>query len=425
MKKIRRAVMVLATLMIGIGAQAITKNQIKNQPVCQRSEGVKLYLEQYFKLSCQQIENKHLQTIKSINLTGWGLSMLFPGDFSGMPNLSEIILSENDISYIEEDVFSGIESLRVLNLSKNKIRFLSPQSFVGLHNLINLDLSENEISEIEGSPFKYLKSLNRLDLFDNCVDLANDVINQGNVCLDKITVNTFKGLTQLLELNLSHSQIIEIEPGSFADTKMLQTLYLSENGISEINAEVFSGLNNLLYLALDDNPLSEIKDDTFANLAYLEVLRIGNYKSKGFLTRLTERTFFGLGRLKVLYLSNNSISTIPARAFKGLTRLVYLNLDTNGIDSLDGEALADLKNLKSLYLQYNKLVKLPDSLFKDYHRNIQVLNLNNNRLNALNPINFMHLKGLLKLEIKSNPVSPKAKEILAPALNLRRLDFRT
>lgn len=50
-------------------------------------------------------------------------------DFSGMNNLSELILSDNHIESIEEAAFASMPKLRKLDLSHNPVITWNPHAF--------------------------------------------------------------------------------------------------------------------------------------------------------------------------------------------------------------------------------------------------------------------------------------------------------
>lgn len=98
---------------------------------------------------------------------------LLPSSFKGLEQLTQLILSGNELSLIFEEtkinvsLFEGLASLTKLGLSTNQIGKLKSQSFLGLGKLVDLDLSGNVIKTIANGTFSPLVSLERVDLRRN------------------------------------------------------------------------------------------------------------------------------------------------------------------------------------------------------------------------------------------------------------------
>ncbi|XP_053321892.1 leucine-rich repeat-containing protein 19 [Spea bombifrons] len=75
------------------------------------------------------------------------------------PNLTELNLSDNNITGIPDKFFSGLSKLEALLLRNNSIHNIGERSFDGLENLNILDLSSNQISGMDIT--QALKTLNR------------------------------------------------------------------------------------------------------------------------------------------------------------------------------------------------------------------------------------------------------------------------
>jgi len=82
------------------------------------------------------------------------------------------------------------------------------------------------------------------------------IIDLSNKSLDKIDINTFKGLINLESLYLNDNKIKQLENGLFNQLYNLRELWLESNKISSIDRDIFVGLNKLQKVCLSDNPIS-------------------------------------------------------------------------------------------------------------------------------------------------------------------------
>lgn len=76
--------------------------------------------------------------------------------FASMPSLSEIDLSNNTISTIDDAAFSGLSGLLVLNLEGNQLIELSVSSskfLNGLSSLTSLSFKSNALTNVQLSSF--------------------------------------------------------------------------------------------------------------------------------------------------------------------------------------------------------------------------------------------------------------------------------
>lgn len=131
-------------------------------------------------LSFNLIRSLHPETfssnkrLKVLGLSGNAIESLSGGLFRGLFKLSQLFVYNNAIRFIPEGLFQDLVSLRFLYLDNNAINFLDengrPQSasvFKGLVNLILLELGCNSISTIPKGIFKHLVSLENLHLYGN------------------------------------------------------------------------------------------------------------------------------------------------------------------------------------------------------------------------------------------------------------------
>lgn len=130
--------------------------------------------------------------------------------FMGLKNLKILELSTNRISQIESNAFRRLTKLTVLNLG-----IVCSRYFLFMCGNLNFPkISErNNLKSLDGRIFNRLHSLTKLMLSSNPLERLNDD-------------DTFMGLNNLELLQLSWSQISQIEPDAFQGLTKLTRLDL-------------------------------------------------------------------------------------------------------------------------------------------------------------------------------------------------------
>ncbi|XP_077326821.1 uncharacterized protein LOC143961413 [Lithobates pipiens] len=178
--------------------------------------------------------------------------------------------------------------------------------------------------------------------------------------------------TSCIQLSLTNVPMKEIPQ----DTGIL---ILSFNNLKAISTSTFKGMKQLMDLDLSDNALTSFTVD-------LPIMLVGLNLANNSLKSIPDLS--QLSSLQMLYLSNNHISTIPDLAFKGLNNLKTLELQKNTINSLSEEVFDDLKSLDLLDLSNNQLQKLPKQLILNLIH-LNKFYLTGNLLKNI-PDNFFH-----------------------------------
>lgn len=102
----------------------------------------------------------------------------FPSVISEVKTIEKLNLSENKISFIDDDAFNGLEDLIELDLSFNELKYL-PTSIGKLKKLKKLNLSGNKISHLP-KEFENLTSLEFLDFNGNPIErVPVEISSQG------------------------------------------------------------------------------------------------------------------------------------------------------------------------------------------------------------------------------------------------------
>lgn len=156
------------------------------------------------------------------------------------------------------------QETQVLNMSGNNLQILSREMFLraGLVNLQRVFLRSCRIGQID--------------------DLA------------------FSGITNLIELDLSHNLLTSIPSGTFRDIPFLRDLILSHNPIQKVDGRAFKGAPGLVKLDLSECELQMVAPMAFEGLELHELKLSGNR-----LSELRVQTVETLGKLHGIELQDN------------------------------------------------------------------------------------------------------------------------
>lgn len=154
--------------------------------------------------------------------------------------------------------------------------------------------------------------------------------------------------TQVLEFNGNNLHALHDEKFLKMDLINLQRIYLSKCKIKIIGERTFKGLTNLVELDLSGNALDLVPTASFYDCSSLMRLTLNNNPIRS----LGKASFNHLSFLTTLELSNCEISKVDERAFQGLVSLEWLYLNGNKLTALAGlDAIR--KTLKGMELQNN------------------------------------------------------------------------
>ncbi len=147
--------------------------------------------------------------------------------------------------------------LRVLVVSGTLVS-LEPLSFKGMHELLMLDLSCNQLKDLPKAVFRQLSVLIILHLHQNNIT--------------RLLPNTFTGLTNLRRLTLFGNPLFIISTSSFFYLQRLGQINLISMGINIINECAFADMSSCISLNLSGNALPSVSKGTFCGLLNLNVL---------------------------------------------------------------------------------------------------------------------------------------------------------
>ena len=126
---------------------------INDEGVCDRTPQVRDEILRQVGVSCAKLSDGHLSRITYLSLQGRGIATLKAGDFSGLVNLRDLYLHDNQLSTLPSGVFSGLGNLWRLWLHNNRLTTLPSGVFSGLVNLDRLELHNNALTTLPAGIF--------------------------------------------------------------------------------------------------------------------------------------------------------------------------------------------------------------------------------------------------------------------------------
>ncbi|OWR42576.1 putative toll [Danaus plexippus plexippus] len=193
---------------------------------------------------------------------------------------------------------------------------------------------------------------------------------------------------------------LEIASESFTAVRQLEKLDLSYNNIWSFPENLFCPLTNLVYLNVSSNRLQDVSDLGFRERAMHQAL-ISEHEGPSPSTSTSPHTSCSLD-IEVLDASVNQFVLMPENGFMALRRLKELHIHDNEISMVADKALSGLKQLQIIDLSNNKIVALPQDLFRDCRPVIKEIYLQNNSISVLSPSLFANLDQLLALDLSNN-----------------------
>ncbi|XP_064488231.1 leucine-rich repeats and immunoglobulin-like domains protein 3 [Ornithodoros turicata] len=305
-------------------------------------------------------------SLRSLDLSFNRISAIPGGIFTNSSRLVNLSLNSNRISRIEKGSLDNLTRLKSLSLNRNKLAHLPKDLFLQLHSLVNLELNKNRIEEIEGLIFKGLASLKSLSLRHNNIGVISDgaffylgnvrSLNLDSNNLTMVTKGMLYGLTALESLNLTSNNITEVGMDGWEYCQNLATLDLTLNRLQAITKSTFARAASLVRLFLDHNIVSYIEEGAFKSLHRLQELHL-NHNEISWTMEDTRGPFLGLNRLVHLGLGDNLIKSLTGKAFSGLGRLEVLDLSHNPITTIHQNTFLPLQtSLRDLRLDTNNLL---------------------------------------------------------------------
>lgn len=315
-----------------------------------------------------------------------------PEAFRNLTSLTTLHLDFNNFHYVPLSVQgkSHLPQVRNLILDSNKITFIVGGTFSQLDTLVNLYLQNNEIVAVENEAFP--SNIITLYMYNNKFKFKHE--------------NQFTNLSRLTNLHLG-SNLIDVVPNtSFHGLSSLQFLYLGNNQICRILKVMFKDLTSLTILDLSNNDIAFIEDGA------LSVVRTFNYLSlsNNQLTTLPLDGDFHNKQIYTLSLQNNRITSIPKGTFVNVTcsancinSVRYWDFTGNRISSIETGAFQNVKCYCRLRFTGNVLKHIGSHAFDDL--NVCQIELNNMELTTLVSETFRRVEISQDLSLYRNKIA--------------------
>ncbi|XP_017059512.1 toll-like receptor 6 isoform X1 [Drosophila ficusphila] len=324
--------------------------------------------------------------------------------------------------------------LETSNTTQNKCESLFAQNATDLFDRECSIYFKNNTT----SAHKHTSGINYTDY----IRVLKDRYDQLGKTSQSIEWARFPKLPRLSELDISNCSIEYVSKDAFRNISNLRRLFMSDNKIMTLNHDTFYHIQGLQYLDLSftnfltysyqlqlptlEMALSliyglKIQQNVFKYLPELIYLDLSHSK----MTRNSAVAFAHLSdKLKFLSLCYTSIPMVSSTIFKN-TVLEGLDLSGNPYlsyniidDAFDG--IAD--TLKYLFFERSNL---KDFEWSKSLKNLQILGLAGNNINALSPTMFQSLESLEILDLSSNHVGNWYRSAFHNNSALRVLNLRS
>jgi len=263
---------------------------------------------------------------------------------------------------------SQVTSLKDFRATNNEFTIITKDSLVSFPDLTLLVLDDNQITSIENGSFSPLTSLTRLWMNNNKLSSlpfplppALQSLHIEDNLITHLSPHNFINISSLTDLNLHGNKISTLSPFLFAPlSSSLVFLDLRNNQISSLSTSCFANLSLLTTLDLSLNPIEVIHKGAFdESLSSLNLLRLSRLK-------LTSVTFdpssllSSLSSLEMLQLDGSPALAAPLlrdHGFANCVSLKELQLQNTGLDDLliTAAALMDhLYHLERVFLSGNE-----------------------------------------------------------------------
>ncbi|XP_043918448.1 toll-like receptor 3 [Protopterus annectens] len=400
---------------------------------------------------CSHLKLKEIPSDLPVNITELKVShnqlkALSVGVLSRYSQLTHLDAGYNLIAKVEEGLCTSLPLLEVLNLQHNVIYHLTNKFFQFCSNLTVLFLQYNKIPAITNDPFLKLQNLKILDVSHNALkspvlgqqqqqlpNLKELVLSSNSITRLKKEDLTALSNTSLIKLDLSANPLTKFEPGCLRTLQQLDILVMDSIMLGlNLTEELCMELENtsIKMLSLRKVNLSRIASTTFAGLevTQLKVLDL----SENTLSLIEDNSFKWLESLEYLNLHDNRISHISVNTFSGLNNLTHLNLKkslrtknaTNIGSRIDDYSFQHLKSLKQLIMEDNIFPRITVNMFSGLFSLIYLSLANcSTDLNTVTNATFSSLSNspLEILNLTRTKISKLEKEAFSSLTKLRKL----
>ncbi|XP_018024567.1 chaoptin [Hyalella azteca] len=313
--------------------------------------------------------------------------------FEHVPGLKVLDLSHNVINSFDNRAFANVGGLEELRVSSGlTLTRLPPQPFHYLINLRILDLSNNKLTFLQNDCLSHMKKLRHLNLEDNKIS--------------KLSSHQFRGqfTPELTTIQLSFNAIPVIESMTFHDLDHLKYIYLDDNMITSVKRFAFANLADLEYLSLVGNNIRDLEFEAFQNIPKVRHLDL----SYNEMINLNLDAFEQVGTLSSLKIdvSHNKISALKMNGtrWSSISSIKTIDFSYNNISSIDTEYFESVRiSLQHLRFSHNNMYNLSANIFSKMLQ-IQLLDFSNNHISVVDPEAFRETDLLRSIDLSYNNI---------------------
>ena len=298
--------------------------------------------------------------MKILNLKGNRL-IVIGTEFSHLPALEELNLSENRFVTLEQNSFAGLKNLRKLHMERiTTLISLHVEAFNDLENLSVLSFEGN--ANLKSFPSTVFSPL-----------VALEEINLSLVPIEEVLPVIFQNNSELKSISLTHG-MTEFNPDTFSHLIKLEFFKIRNSFSFEIvNAELFANNVNLKTLIFNNCNITELSSDSFEKLINLEEIDLGYNRIE-----LPDNIFEKNVNLKILKLTSTGIvGEMNAEILKTLTKLEVLHVDANTIRIIDSNLFVNNPELIDINFTSNR-INATQSTFLENQKKLEILDFNGN-----------------------------------------------
>ncbi|KAK9969314.1 hypothetical protein ABG768_027498 [Culter alburnus] len=345
------------------------------------------------------LDFSRLPSLNTLLLSNYRLSLLAPNVFETIPHLQKLLLFEVCLKDISEVLcrLANIKSLKVFNLNEhtlNRLQYLNCSVFNTSQGYISTVLNIEEVIldigklehvdegalEVLGNLFEFTfhskaDFLKDLSLFGvhkiNYLAVMVDVLNIDDLCTAAklYSIESFQVHYETINLPLTPTNISD--GCEDVNTINLKTILLSLN-LFDIYS-FFQIFRNLTLVMIANH---ELRPRDFQSLCASDPQIVK--------------------QLSFMFLTSNTIDEIVSYQFMCFTDLETLDLSLNNISNIEDFAFIGLNNLKELYLRSNKLSYIYQHTFSGLY-GLMVLDLQENPIIHIESNSFGQLINLITL----------------------------
>ena len=236
---------------------------------------------------------------------------------------------------------------------------------------------------------------------DRTQEVQDAILGQltGSPTCSTVTATQLASITTLDFKGYSNASIVA---GDFAGLTMLDLLAITYSPmLTTVPANAFSQVSNTLrVLILTDNSISSVHEDAFNGLSALVDIHLSNNHIKV----LEDGIFEGTPALQYFYINHNLVSVLGEHTFDGPTNLDVIYLPFNRVSSIHKDTFDGLTALTDLNLQDNRISSLHKDTFDDL-ASVWRLNLASNIISSLHKDTFNGLTSMSLLLLPGNEIS--------------------